>query len=168
MYRRHGSLPIVLRWLALGLFAACAAAQRPSSAAAPAPEFRELERQVARLVNEHRAARRLRRLTYDTLVAAIARLHSADMASGRVSLGHEGFDLRADAVEQVEQFSEIAENVAMNDYARERTVGIALQGWLASAHHLASIEGPYNATGVGVARGRDGTFFYTQIFVARR
>lgn len=168
MYRRYGSRPVILGWMALGLCAACAAARAPHPGAPPASDNRDLERQIARLVNEHRAARRLRRLAYDTLLAAIARSHSADMAAGRVPLGHAGFEQRAEAVERVEAFREIAENVALNDYPRERTASIALRGWLTSAHHRANIEGPYRVTGVGVARARDGTYFYTQLFVARR
>ena len=140
----------------------------PRPALPPAADFRDLERQVARLVNEHRQTRRLRRLTYDTALARIARAHSVDMAEGRVSLGHGGFERRADAVERLKRFDAIAENVALNDYARARTVAIALRGWLGSAHHLQNIEGAYDVTGVGVARARDGTFYYTQIFVARR
>jgi uncharacterized protein YkwD len=168
MDRRYGSRLTVQRSLALGLFLACAATPGRRAAVAPAPEFRELERQVAQLVNEHRVARGLRRLTYDPAVATIARRHSTAMAEGRVGLGHDGFEGRADSIERVERFRKIAENVALNDYPRERTARIAMRGWLASAHHRENIEGPYTVTGVGVARARDGTFFYTQIFVARR
>lgn len=168
MDRRYGSRPVIFAWMALGLCAACAGARGPHPGVPPPGDIRDLERQVARLVNEHRAARRLRRLAYDTVLAAIARGHSADMAAGRVPLGHAGFDHRAEAVERVEAFREIAENVALNDYPRERTASIALRGWLTSAHHRVNIEGRYTVTGVGVARARDGTYFYTQIFVARR
>jgi uncharacterized protein YkwD len=168
MHQRYGPPAILLCSVALGIFAACAATPAPQPAPSPAADFADLEREVARLVNEHRIVRRLARLTYDTAVARVARAHSIDMAAGRVPLGHDGFDRRADAVERIERFDEIAENVALNDYARERTVAIALRGWLGSAHHLENIEGAYNVTGIGVARARDGTFYYTQIFVARR
>jgi uncharacterized protein YkwD len=154
--------------MAVGMVAACAATASPRPRVRAGAAFPDLERQVARLVNEHRAARRLHRLAYDTAVARIARVHSVAMAEGRSPLGHGGFERRAEAVERMHPFGEIAENVAMNDYARERTVAIAVRGWLGSAHHLENIEGPYNTTGVGVARARDGTFYYTQIFVARR
>jgi uncharacterized protein YkwD len=39
---------------------------------------------------------------------------------------------------------------------------------LRSPHHLENIEGSYNLTGVGIVRAKDGTFYYTQLFVARR
>lgn len=127
-----------------------------------------MEREVARRVNAHRSARRLAPLSYDTAVAAIARAHSRDMAARRVPMGHDGFEHRADLVERLMAFDAIAENVALNDYGAGRTVSVAVEGWLASPHHRENIEGRYTVTGVGIARSRDGTFYYTQLFVARR
>ena len=168
MHRRHGDYTIVARGLTLGMLLACAASPARRERAAPSVEFRDLERQVARLVNEHRATRRLSRLTFDTTVAGIARIHSGAMAQRRVPLGHEGFDERAAMVGRVVPFARIAENVALNDYAVARTATVALRGWLRSPHHLENIEGAYNVTGVGVVRAKDGTFYFTQLFVARR
>jgi uncharacterized protein YkwD len=170
MLRRYGPSVTVLCGGLLAAFTACAAALRPgpSHDFPPTADFPDLEGQVFRLVNAHRKDRGLRPLRYDTLVAAIARAHSREMAEGRVPLGHEGLDERGKAIEQREPFARLAENVALNDYPRERTVRVALRGWLASAHHLANIEGPYSVTGVGVAQAPDGTFYYTQIFVAPR
>jgi uncharacterized protein YkwD len=159
---------MVARGLAVGVLVACAAGPAPRERATPTVEFRDLERQVALLVNEQRAARRLSRLTYDTTVAAIARTHSVAMAERRVPLGHEGLGERAAAVEPIRPFAKIAENVALNDHAVARTATVALQGWLRSAHHLENIEGAFDVTGVGVARAEDGTFYFTQLFVARR
>ena len=146
---------------------ACAASPTPERAA-PSSEFPQLERQVARLVNEHRATRRLSRLTFDTALATIARAHSGRMAARRVPMGHDGFEERAEVVGRVLPFLRIAENVALNDYAVARTVAVAVRGWLRSPHHLENIEGSYNVTGVGIVRAKDGTFYYTQLFVARR
>ncbi len=146
---------------------ACAASPARERAA-PSAEFRDLERQVSRLVNEHRATRRLSRLTFDTGLAAIARTHSGAMAARLVPLGHDEFAERAELVGRALPFLRIAENVALNDYAVARTAAVALQGWLRSPHHLENIEGSYNVTGVGIVRAKDGTFYYTQLFVARR
>ena len=127
-----------------------------------------MEADVARRVNEYRVSHRLRGLRYDTKLAAVARAHSEDMARGRAPLGHDGFTKRADAVEEFLEFKEIAENVAMNNYARPRTVPVAMNGWLRSPHHRENIEGRFDVTGVGIARSRDGTYYFTQLFVARR
>src|SRR5437660_1482286 len=112
--------------------------------------------------------KKLGKLAYDDRVAAIARAHSEDMAAGRERLGHAGFKDRAKAVDRMTPYDAIAENVALNDYSRTRTVAVAVQGWLHSPHHLENIAGEYDHTGVGVARAADGTFYYTQLFVSRR
>jgi len=158
----------VLRsWPILLLLACASAAPSPPSPWAT-PDERSLERDVSRLVNVHRIARHLHALAYDTAVASVARAHSAEMAKRHVSLGHDGFSARADQVERIVAFSEIAENVALNDYGRDRTVRVALDGWLKSPHHRENIEGAFDITGVGIARSPNGTYYYTQIFVARQ
>lgn len=155
-------------WWRLASVVFLLAGARPvGPAAAPAQEFGTLERDVARRINAHRVARRLPPLAYNAAVAAIARAHSRDMATGRVPMGHDGFERRTGLVERIVPLQAIAENVALNDYGTASTVRVAVQGWLASAHHLENIEGPYDITGVGVARARDGTFYYTQLFVRR-
>jgi uncharacterized protein YkwD len=155
-----------MRSLPLFVLLACASAGPAPTIRTFGDEISALEHDVARLVNEHRAARRLPALMVDSAVAAIARAHSAAMAQGRISLGHDGFTGRAERVEAFLAFKQIAENVALNDYPPARTVRVAVEGWLRSAHHRENIEGPFEKTGVGIARARDGTFFYTQLFVA--
>ena len=162
MKRRYGNQ--AGRVLAIALVATTLAAR---GGTAPA-DYRDLERQVARQVNDYRGGKRLGKLVYDERVAAIARVHSVDMASGREKLGHTGFKDRAAAVNRMTPYDAIAENVALNDYSRPRTVAVAVQGWLHSPHHLENIAGDYDHTGVGVARSADGTFYYTQLFVSRR
>lgn len=141
-----------------------------SGGAPPAPattDSRDLETVVVRLINAYRAGHHLRGLLVDTMLARIARDHSRDMAERRVPFGHEGFDDRAKEAERQFDYSEIAENVALNDYPRSRTVTVAVNGWLGSPHHLANIEGNFDRTGVGVVRSGNGTYYYTQIFLAR-
>jgi uncharacterized protein YkwD len=157
----------VVRTLPLWLLLACASAG--SAPVAPAREdLAPMERDVARRVNQYRLGKRLPALRFDTAVASVARAHSLDMARGRVPLGHDGFKGRANAVERFVVFDEIAENVALNDYPRTRTVAVAIDGWLHSAHHRENIEGAFDLTGVGIARSRNGTYYFTQVFVARR
>lgn len=154
-----------MRSLLFLLMLACASAGAVPTTQASG-DLAPLERDVARLVNEHRASRRLHVLTVDTAVAAIARAHSVAMARGFVPIGHDGFGERANQVERFRAFSEIAENVAMNDYAPGTTVRVAMDGWLKSPHHLENIEGKFEVTGVGIARSRSGAFYFTQLFVA--
>lgn len=153
------SVPVIL-------LLACASAGPSPTTGAARDELRALEWDVAHLVNRYRSAHRLKALTYDTAVASVARAHSVAMAQGRVSLGHDGFSVRADQVGRFVAFSEIAENVALNDYPRARTVRVAMDGWLRSPHHRENIEGAFDITGVGIAQSRNGTYYYTQMFVA--
>jgi uncharacterized protein YkwD len=141
------------------------------SAGLPAPrteDLHDLERAAVRLVNAHRTGHGLAALATDTVLARLARGHSRDMADRRVPFGHDGFSARAKETERYLDFGEIAENVAFNDYDRARTVRVAVNGWLTSPHHLENIEGKFNLTGVGIVQSANGTYFYTQIFVARR
>lgn len=156
----------MMRSLPFFVLLACVSAGSSPTVRTPGDELGALERDVARLVNEHRAARHLDTLTLDTAVASIARAHSVAMAQGRVPLGHDGFAERAKRVEAFLAFKEIAENVALNDYTGTRTVRVAVDGWLRSPHHRENIEGAFDITGVGIARSRDGTFYFTQLFVA--
>ncbi len=148
------------------LVLACAGGGAPSPAPATV-DYRDLEQAVVRLVNAYRVRRRLRSLATDSTLARIARAHSREMAERRVAFGHDGFNDRVKEAERRFDFSEIAENVALNDFPRVRTVTVAVDGWLGSPHHLENIEGNFDRTGVGIARSGDGTYYYTQIFIAK-
>jgi uncharacterized protein YkwD len=153
-------------FLCAALVLACAGGAAPSPAPATT-DHRDLEQAVVRQVNAYRVRRHLRSLVADSSLARIARDHSRDMAERRVSFGHDGFNDRVKQAERRYDFSEIAENVALNDYPRARTVTVAVDGWLGSPHHRENIEGNFDRTGVGIARSGDGTYYYTQIFIAR-
>ena len=113
----------------------------------------ELELSVHRLVNEHRTAQGLKPFAFSSKISDIARVHSEDMARGRVGFGHDGFGSRA------AHSGGKAENVAYN-----RTARGAVSSWLGSPGHRRNIEGSYNLTGIGIAPGRRGGYLFTQIF----
>ena len=132
------------------------------------PSVEALEARTHELVNDHRRSANLPPLAYSPAVAAIARGHSEAMGSGRAPFGHEGFDRRRRAIETRIPLAAMAENVGANTYPAARTVGMTVAGWLGSAGHRENIEGDYDAAGVGIARGADGAWYYTQIFVKRK
>lgn len=167
-HNRRRTMRRILRAVPIWVVLACASASRGRTPAPVADDFGSMEAEVVRRVNQYRVSHRLRALRYDAQLAAVARVHSEDMARGQAPLGHDGFTGRANAVEKFLAFKEIAENVAMNNYAHARTVAVAMNGWLKSPHHRENIEGRFDVTGVGIARARDGTYYYTQLFVARR
>lgn len=118
-------------------------------------------------INAHRLDEGLAPLEYDAGIAAASRRHSAAMAAGRVPTGHEGFEARESRIAEAIPLSGMAENVGFNTYPADRTVPAAVSGWLASRGHRANIEGDYDVTGIGIARGPQGAWYYTQIFVKR-
>jgi uncharacterized protein YkwD len=122
-----------------------------------------LEAQTHGSINAHRQAEGLSPLEYDSRIATVARRHSAAMAAGNVPFGHEGFEVRWHRIEEKISLRGMAENLGVNDYPADRTVAAAVSRWLASNGHRENIEGDYDVTGIGIARGSQGAWFYTQI-----
>jgi uncharacterized protein YkwD len=144
---------------------------RPAPAGRPEPptaSAEALESRTYKLINEHRRGRGLAPLAYDARIAAVARRHSKDMADGRVSAGHDGFEARQRHISKMIPLRGIAENVGINDYPPSKTVRSAVSGWLGSRGHRENIEGRYDLTGVGIARDARGAYYYTQILVKRK
>jgi len=132
-----------------------------------AAPYAALESELYRAVNAERASRHLIALERRPDLDRVARAHSADMAS-RSYLSHvtpEGVDpVGRLAQGGVDGFSLAAENAGQtskSDPGRE-----ILASWLASQAHRENLHAPpFNATGIGVARAANGTFYFTQLYV---
>lgn len=94
---------------------------------------------------------------------AIARKHSEDMASGRVSLGHSGYNQRVAKIKRTVKPCEgfVAENVAYGASTGKEAFDI----WKKSSGHRKNMLGDYKYIGIGTARNKKGVLYYTQIFV---
>jgi len=123
-----------------------------------------LERSIFSLVNRYRAQRGLPLLVLDPEISRVARRHSAAMAAHARGVGHEGFDDRVLILRRALATRRTAENVALNRGYRDPAAE-AVRGWTASDGHRRNMEGPYAATGIGVARNADGELYFTQLFV---
>jgi len=124
-----------------------------------------MEAEILRLVNEYRAKKNLPALQTNPTIAAAARKHSKDMAARRVGFGHGGFDNRIDKLlHGIKGAYAGAENVAYGSRSAEAVVKL----WINSKGHRKNILGKYNLTGIGIARSKDGTLYFTQIFIASR
>ena len=134
----------------------------PPLAAAPPP----LEYFVHDLVNEHRTAQGLTPLAFSPEISDIARVHSEDMANGRVGYGHGGIENRRLAVANFIDRGLTAENVhtIRNHETPSLIAEEAVAGWLDSPGHRSNIEGDYNLTGIGIGRAA-GWYYFTQLFV---
>ncbi len=125
----------------------------------------DLASEVLQLVNEHRNSMSLSPLISDEIISAAAVKHSKDMGSGKVPFGHQGFDERVGKIrKKINPVYGWAENVAMG----VNTANAVVDMWLHSPGHKKNIEGKYNLTGIGIAKGKDGQLYYTQIFINKK
>jgi uncharacterized protein YkwD len=153
-------------WLALLLLQPIALVAR---AAQPAEDLSPLEAGLHTAINEVRATQGLLRLQRDASLDAVARAHSADMAT-RGYMAHETPEglTPPDRMKRagVTGYTLAGENVGTTtrvDPNRE-IVG----AWMASPVHRDNVLAPvFNTTGVGIARSADGTWYYTQLYGTR-
>jgi len=159
----QAALFVVGLWLALALLGPLVA----EGADAWDPELARMEQELHQSVNDFRRSQGLIPLTRDPALDAVARGHSADMA-GRRYLSHEnpeglnwvGRLQRAG----VEGFTMAGENVGQTNRAPANTE--ILEGWKHSPVHRKNLTArPFNRTGLGIARGADGTLYYTQLYL---
>jgi len=129
------------------------------------PAFcKQVEKETFLLINQYRKENDFAPLAWDEEIAKTARAHSKVMASGG-DFGHDGFNDRISHLrETMPGIWGAGENVLycsdLNDVAQH-----ALQMWLHSPHHLRNIRGDYSHSGLGVWQDKDGTIYFTQIFV---
>lgn len=117
-------------------------------------------------INQYRTSQGLPALTLNSAITQQARIHSQNMANGRVPFGHQGFDQRVKAIGKTVVYRAAAENVAYNMGYKDPTIQ-AVQGLLKSPGHLKNIRGQYNLTGVGVTKNAKGEYYFAQVFVRK-
>ncbi|TXJ26705.1 MAG: CAP domain-containing protein [Chitinophagaceae bacterium] len=117
---------------------------------------------VLKYTNELRRSKGLPALEMKDGLNKLAQEHSSNMAKGKTSFGHDGFMQRQQAAHKF--FSTInafAENVAYGAKTGKEVV----KGWQRSPGHRRNMLGKYRYIGIGVARNKKGTLYYTQVFV---
>ena len=116
---------------------------------------------ILRYVNEYRHSKGLKPLQANSFISSVALDHSRDMLSGKTPFGHEGFRDRIDRIKKkLGPIHVAAENVASGPMGAREVV----DGWLHSPGHRRNIEGDFRLTGIGLAYGRRGMIYFTQIF----
>ena len=121
----------------------------------------QLANDVLKYTNEYRKSKGLKELTMKDDLNSLARKHSEDMASGRLSFGHSGYDQRVAKVKKVYGTSMVAENVAYG--AKDAKEVFSL--WKKSSGHRKNMLGDYKYIGIGTAKNKRGVIYYTEIFV---
>jgi len=157
----------IIAFLALAAYSRVEAQQTTDSTSqASGPDFRgEVEKETFFLVNQYRKNSELPLLVWDSEIAKVARAHSKDMATGEVDFGHEGFSDRVSRLRTIMSgLRGAGENVFMTDNL-DQVARNAVALWLRSPHHLENIRGDFNYSGLGVWQDKDGTIYFTQIFV---
>lgn len=122
----------------------------------------EMEKDILYYVNQHREEIGKPPLKLAPIITAEAMDHSKDMAKHKISFGHDGFEDRVAIINRkLKPYHAVGENVAYGQLTAEKVV----QLWLRSAGHRKNIEGDYNLTGIGISQSKDGTIYYTQMFI---
>lgn len=122
-------------------------------------------RQALDLVNAERVRRGLAPLRFDSRLATAAQRHSQDQAARR-QMSHQGSD-GSDAGVRIRRsgyvWSAWAENIAYG----QASAGSVVNAWMnSSGHRLNILSTTLIDTGVGVAVGSDGRYYWTQVFAA--
>ncbi len=124
----------------------------------------ELENSLHTFVNQHRSSLNLPPLKLDYRITKQAKLHSQNMAAGKIPFSNRGFEQRGKAIEKWIPYRKFAENVAYNQGYPNPTQPV-VQGWIQSGYHRKNIEGDFNLTGIGIAKNSKGEYYFTQLFV---
>ncbi|MGN6295030.1 MAG: CAP domain-containing protein [Chitinophagaceae bacterium] len=117
---------------------------------------------VLKYTNDLRRSKGLPALEMKDGLNKLAQEHSSNMAKGKTGFGHDGFMQRQQAAHKF--FSTVnafAENVAYGAKTGKEVV----KGWQRSPGHRRNMLGKYKYIGIGVARDKKGTLYYTQVFV---
>ena len=164
---------IMFYFLALGLLSMPATSNVPTSpigGSAAAVSVNDTELSVFALINESRLRSRLLPLEWDSEAARLARSYSARMARedffDHIDPDGNSVVERAERI-GLRRWHSIGENlfksIGVLDLSRT-----AVNGWMRSPSHRKNLLGrEWSATGIGVAYGRGGRVYITQIFIGR-
>jgi len=147
--------------------AGCALPQAIDVSLQPHEDSAQLEllvKHIHQKVNEHRVSQNLAELKLDSRISRVARRHSAAMAQGVMSFNHHGFQSRARTIRKFLAYRAVAENLAYNR-GGAAPASTAMGSWLRSNSHRDAIEGRYQLTGIGIAKSKEGRYYFTQMFV---
>ena len=134
------------------------------AAATPPKEYDDAltQKLILQYVNEYRAKHHLGPLKLDATASREAAIHSQAMANKSVPFGHSHFN---DRIKHIYKVMNPCRGGAENVAYYKLNAKLLVDGWIASPGHRRNIEGHYNVTGIGIAHGKSGWGYFTQIFV---
>lgn len=128
------------------------------------------EQSAFEMLNQKRAERGLKPLVWSDKVAAVARMHSQNMAEFDF-FSHRGIDGklvsdRADTV-GLGSWNAIGENIAF-DRGYDDPIAKAIDLWLNSpAHYNNLMDTNWKESAVGIAVAPNGAYYFTQVFLRK-
>ena len=131
----------------------------------------DLERRAFELINQQRSKISLEPLAWCDDAAKIARLHSENMANHNF-FSHTGMDGslvndRADFF-GIKKWQAIGENIAYNQ-GFDNPVEFAVERWMQSPKHRDNLLNTrWKESGIGIAITASGTYYFTEVFLARK
>ena len=124
----------------------------------------EIEIRALELINTHRGSLGLAPLEHSPIIFDEARLHSSNMASRQVPLGHDGCSERINRIQTQLTINFSGENVAFNGSATPAIT--AVDQWLASSGHRSNIENDrFTHCGLAAVPDNNGLYYFTHILV---
>jgi uncharacterized protein YkwD len=128
------------------------------------------EKRILELINKERRKLDLDPLRFDAKLCLYARSYSKNMAEKRYfsHINPDGKTMK-DRVREagLTGWKAVGENIAYNQ-GYDDPIAFAVERWMLSTSHRANILGEiWTETGIGVAKAADGSFYFTQIFIAR-
>ncbi|HEV7701133.1 MAG TPA: CAP domain-containing protein [Pyrinomonadaceae bacterium] len=144
---------------------------RPRRVVTGAVNVKSVEHAAFDLVNRKREESGLQPLIWSDELETVARLHSGNMAEFQF-FSHRGLDNkmvsdRADDA-KVGTWRSIGENIAFNRGFQD-PITKAVDLWLDSPGHRRNmLNCDWKESAIGVAVAEDGSYYFTQVFLARR
>jgi uncharacterized protein YkwD len=131
---------------------------------APAVKLSKEEKAILDLTNAERAKENLAALKANAILCEVARAHTVNMGKQK-KLEHElDGKTPTDRVRASEyKLKTAGENIAINVKQSPQQV---MQMWMKSAIHKANILSEYEEIGLGIVRGADNKYYYTQLFAS--
>lgn len=129
-----------------------------------------MEKKALDLINKERQKHGYASLSFDPEICLIARMYSEKMAAKNFfsHVGPDGNDVQGRARSfGVRNWRAIGENLAFNQ-GYDDPVGFAVERWMVSPSHRSNILlAMWTATGIGIAKSEDDSYYITQVFITR-
>lgn len=132
------------------------------AARTPAVEYSSIELEVLDLVNAYRIDKGLTKLHFLDEGSVQAATHNEHMIDAE-EVCHDFFASRYGALVKNADAKAVSENVAFG-YS---SAGAVVNAWIKSDGHRENMEGDHTHFGISIKEGKDGKFYFTNIFVRK-